>query len=120
MIILAIFVNGWSLNDSTKIFEKLVKLAFKRRKVFNIHFLSRALEFLVLYFADCLYSAENIEVALKEVFSMKNILDCSHVTSTGTRIGLPVATVDGRPSCYIFTNYNGVGERSQRKGKIAR
>ena len=36
LIILAMFVNGWSLDDSTKIFKKLAKLAFKRRKVLNI------------------------------------------------------------------------------------
>jgi len=71
----------------------------------------------VSYLADGLYSPDNIEAALKEVFSAdKSILDCSYATSIGTRIGLPVATVDQRPSVRIFTNYNGVGERSKDHG----
>ncbi|KAH7108826.1 phospholipase, partial [Dendryphion nanum] len=31
-------------------------------------------------------------------------------------ISLPVATVDEKPSCRIFTNYNGVGERIREQG----
>ena len=112
------FVNGWSIDDSTETFEKLAKLAFKPRKVFNIPFLPNLLEALISYFADGLYPPENIEAALKQAFGGRSILDYSHATSTGTRIGIPVATVDGKPSRRIFTNYNGVGEREKDRGKL--
>ena len=65
LIILAIFINGWSINDSIKTFEKLAKLAFQRRKVLNIPFLPRLLEFLISYFTNNFYLPENIEAALK-------------------------------------------------------
>jgi len=72
----------------------------------------------VSYFADGLYPSENIETTLKQAFGIaKSILDVSHATRTGTRVGLPVATVDDKPSCKIFTNYNGVGERKEENGK---
>lgn len=112
------FINGWSIDDSTKTFEKLAKLAFKRRDTLNIPVLSRVYEYLASYLADGLYPAENIEVALKKVFGIdKSILDHSHATAIGTKVGLPVATIR-QPSCCIFTNYNGVGDRNQNQGKV--
>jgi hypothetical protein len=113
------FLNGWSIDDSTEKFEKLAKRAFKRRKVLGIPFLSRIQEALLSYFTDGLYPAKNIEAALKEAFGAeRSILDSSYATSTGTRIGLPVATVQERPSCRIFTNYNGIGVRDEDQGKV--
>ncbi|KAI9767708.1 MAG: hypothetical protein M1839_004369 [Geoglossum umbratile] len=113
LIVLAMFMNGWSIDESTETFEKLAKLAFKRRRVLDIPLLSRVQEFVVSYLFDGIYPAKNIEAALKEVFGVdKSILDCSHATSIGTRVGVPVATIR-EPSCCIFTNYNGVGIRDQ-------
>lgn len=117
---MAMFINGWSIEESTKTFEKLAKLAFKPRKVLNIPFLSRVHGLLKAFLADGLYPAENIEAAFKEVFGIdRSILDSSHATSIGTRIGLPVATIREPSSC-IFTNYNGVGSREQDQGKWPR
>lgn len=117
---MAMFLNGWSIDESTKTFEKLAKLAFKRRKVLDIPFLSRTYEILKSYLADGIYPAENIEAALKEVFGTdRSILDSSHATSIGTRVGLPVATIRD-PACCIFTNYNGVGSREEDQRKSPR
>ncbi|EXJ56219.1 uncharacterized protein A1O5_12675 [Cladophialophora psammophila CBS 110553] len=119
LIVLAMFHNGWSIEKSSDAFERLAKLAFRRRKGLGIPFLSRLRELLVSYFTDGLYAAKNIEAALKEAFGTEeSILDYSHATSTGTRIGLPVATVHEKPSCRIFTNYNGVGAREQNPGQV--
>jgi hypothetical protein len=115
------FINGWSIDQSTQTFERLAKLAFKRRKVLNIPILSRIHELLASYLDDGLYPAKNIEAALKEVFGTdRSILDYSYATSTGTRVGLPVATIDSEPSRCIFTNYNGVGTRHPDQGKLLR
>src|SRR3954463_2469374 len=102
------FINGHSIIDSINAFEKMATLAFKRRAGLSIPLLSRVYEVLVSYINDGLYSVENMETALKEIFDPdKSILDCSYATSTGTRVALPVATVSKYPSCRIFTNYNG-------------
>jgi hypothetical protein len=117
---MAMFINGWSIEESKITFEKLAKLAFKPRKVLNIPFLSRVHKLLKTYLADGLYPVENIEAALKEVFGInRSILDCLYATFIGTRVGLPIATIRELSSC-IFTNYNGVGSREQEQGKSLR
>lgn len=117
LIILVMFHNGWSIDDSAETFEKLATSAFKRRKVLDVPFLSRIQEIIISYFTDGLYPAKNIETVLKEVFGPeRTILDPSYATSTGTKIGLPVVTVQEKPSCRIFTNYNGIGMRNRKQG----
>ncbi|KAE9969413.1 hypothetical protein EG328_006861 [Venturia inaequalis] len=112
LICLAMFVNGWGIEESTDTFERLAKVAFTPRTVSKIPIFRNFIELLISYFADGLYAPKNIESALKQVFGDdRSILDVSHATTTGTRVGLPVATVGGTPSRRIFTNYNGVGDR---------
>jgi hypothetical protein len=110
------FLNGFSIDCATEVFEKLANLAFGRKKFLNIP-LPTIVELLISFFADGLYKSENLEAALKQVFGTeRSILDYSYATSRGTRVGLPVATVHGKPSCRIFTNYNGVGDRTGNRG----
>jgi hypothetical protein len=121
LIVLAMFANGWGIEESTDTFERLAKVAFTPRKASKIPIFRNLIELMISYFADGLYPPGNIESALKQAFSdCKSILDVSYATTTGTRIGLPVATVDGSPSRRIFTNYNGVGERTKGQGTFAR
>ncbi|KAI9855647.1 MAG: hypothetical protein M1813_009693 [Trichoglossum hirsutum] len=70
LIVLAMFINGWSIEDSTETFERLAKLAFKRRKILDIPLLSRILEFVVSFLVDGIYPVKNIEAALKEVLEL--------------------------------------------------
>lgn len=90
---------------------------FKRRVSFHIPLISRIVEIMLSYFTDGLYPARNVDTVLKDWVTNKSILDCSYATSTGTKIGLPVATVSNHPSYRFFTNYNGVGKRDGDQGK---
>jgi hypothetical protein len=97
-------------------FVRLAKLAFRKRKVLNIPIISTIYRVMISYFADCLYPAANIELALKSAFGCQaSILDPSYASSTGIRIGLPVSTIR-KPSLCTFTNYNGIGVRDQDCG----
>jgi hypothetical protein len=121
LIVLALFHNGWSVQKSSEAFEKLAKLAFQKRKYLKIPFISRIQELVTSYLTDGIYPATNIENALQEAFGKTgSILDCSYATSIGTKIGLPVATVQGRPSTRLFTNYNGIGKRSLSQSELSR
>jgi hypothetical protein len=114
-------INGRTLSESIQMFPGMMERAFKRRTSLDIPFLSRAFELAASYFADSLYSADHIESVLKEALGAdKKLLDCSYATSTGTKVGLPVATVSRHPSYRIFTNYNGVGIRDGDKGTFRR
>lgn len=110
LIVLALFSNGWSIKKSTARFEKLAKLAFKRRSMLKLPLFSRFQEGIVSWVRDSLYPATHIEDALLEAFGDKDILDCSYATKEGIKIGLPVATVEEESVC-LFTNYNGIGDR---------
>jgi hypothetical protein len=122
------FYKGSSIDQSTETFETLSKFAFKAWRVLNIPIVREALkvptfrhflEFAISHFTDGLYPPENIEAVLKQVFGEdKSILDFSYATAMGTLIGLPVGTVNGKPSRRIFTNYNGVGNREKNQGKL--
>jgi hypothetical protein len=116
LIVLGLYINGWSVEKCMERFEKLAHLAFKPRKVLNIPIVSNLQEFAASIFADGLYPAENIETALKEVFGIDNsILDPSYATAIGAKIGVPVATIQDSSYC-MFTNYNGIGSRHQTQG----
>ncbi|KAF3028716.1 hypothetical protein E8E12_000182 [Didymella heteroderae] len=107
-----LFINGRTLSEAIQRFPWMMERAFKRRTSLNIPLLSRAIELSASYLADGLYSADNLEAVLKDALGAdKTILDTSYATSTGTRVGLPVATVSDYPSYRVFTNYNGVGTR---------
>jgi hypothetical protein len=63
---------------------------------------------------DGFYPARNLERVLQEVFGRdKSILDYSSATSMGTKIGITVSTM--KPAPFIFTNYNGLGDREDKK-----
>jgi hypothetical protein len=119
---MAMFINGWSVDDCANAFESLARKAFKPRGFLHIPvlphipILSHILEFLVSYLADGLYPADDLEAALKDVFGDdRSILDYSHATAIGAKVGLPVTTILETDPC-IFTNYNGVGTRPQDCG----
>jgi hypothetical protein len=114
------FMNGRSLNESIDMFPGIMERAFKRRASLHLPFVSKGIRLVASYFADGLYRAENIEAVLKDIIGAdKNILDCSYATATGTKVGLPVATVSKHPLFRIFTNYNGVGARRRDAGERA-
>ncbi|PVH90608.1 FabD/lysophospholipase-like protein [Periconia macrospinosa] len=112
-VIIAIdhFILGRPLEESIKTFSEMAGRVFKRRVSPRIPLISRMVEIVLSYFTDGLYPAGNVDTVLKDWVTNKSILDCSYATSTGTKIGLPVATVSNHPSYRFFTNYNGVGER---------
>ncbi|CAK7237038.1 hypothetical protein SBRCBS47491_009841 [Sporothrix bragantina] len=135
-----LFINGHSVDETLDRFVKLAKRVFQPRgagcvsslpplvKLLLSHvvdglpplaLLVRAAQLLVSYFSDGLYRPEGIETALREAFGPeRNIMDVSHATASGTRLGLPVATVQDKPSCRVFTNYNGVGDRSRGPDQV--
>jgi hypothetical protein len=85
-------------------FERLAKLVFTGWRDLGIPFIS----WLLSFFFNRLYPAKHIKAAIKETFGDNQILDNLYVTSIGARVAFLMATIR-EPSCYLFTNYNGVG-----------
>jgi hypothetical protein len=83
-------VNGLPVEQLIERLERFAKLAFQPRPSAGIPFL----DFLVWFFADGRYPADNLDASLREEFgSDRSILDCSRVTAAGTRVDLPVTTI---------------------------
>src|SRR5947199_116077 len=95
----------------------MVTHVFKPRLSSSVPVVSHVAQAILAYFTDGLYPASNIDTPLRQWIRGKSLLDCSHATSTGTKIGLPVATVSKLPLFRFFTNYNGVGERDSEQGE---
>lgn len=73
------FINGQSIDDSAKAFEKLAELAFKRRKTLDIPLLSRLYELVASIVTDGLYPAKNIEAILKEYLERTEAVLTAHM-----------------------------------------
>ncbi|OBT60276.1 hypothetical protein VE03_10316 [Pseudogymnoascus sp. 23342-1-I1] len=57
---------------------------------------------------DSVYSSRNLEAALQEAYtSTRGILDYSHASAIGTKIGITVSSME--PKTSIFNNYNSQG-----------
>lgn len=112
---LALGINGWPVEDCIGYFERLAELAFPQhwpciRWLWQIRVILRSL------FTDGMYPANALEGILQEVFgSKKGILDYSHATTAATKIGITVSSM--KPEPFLFTNYNGVGDRQDEKYK---
>lgn len=113
---MAMFLNGVSVSECVKIFERLSKKAFDRGFTPSNSIFSRVRELLISYFADSLYSAHNLEDGLRNQFGdMTTLMDHSNAATTGAKVGV---TVTGVPNAeLIFTNYNGVGSRLSDSGR---
>ncbi|OBT56258.1 hypothetical protein VE04_05114 [Pseudogymnoascus sp. 24MN13] len=108
IIALALSQKGLSVEDCMDLFERLAKRAFE------LHHISYIRAILVSLFTNGIYPARNIERALRDVFgSNETILDCSSATAMGTKIGVVASTM--KPEPFLFTNYNGLGDRKGKK-----
>ena len=112
--ILALFHNGWLVEDCIDHFEQFAKQVFKLHYFAYLSWLSQFQAILISLITDGIYPAGNLEAALQETFgSEKSILDYSSATATGTKIGITVFTM--KPEPFIFTNYNGLGDQEDKK-----
>ena len=109
------FLNGLPVTKCLEVFENLSHKAFDRGFVSSNSIFSRLRELLISYFADSLYSAHNLEEALRTQFGDEmSLMDHSASTCRGAKVGI---TVTGVPNAeLVFTNYNGVGSRPSGSG----
>ncbi len=111
IIAFALYTIGWPVEHCIASFESLARLAFKPRPLCHIPVVTAVYEFLFSLLVDSRYSARNLEWALQDVFgTTRSIIDCSNASEMGALVGMPATTIRDT-STYIFTNYNGVGQR---------
>ncbi|RSL73884.1 hypothetical protein CEP54_000277 [Fusarium duplospermum] len=111
LIVLALFINGWSVERCSVEFEQLAKIAFSPPSVLSLPCLSWARSILF----DSMYSEHGIEGALREAFGDGTLTESCHAKRIGAKVGIPAATIR-RPCLNLFTNYNAMGE--ERSGYL--
>ncbi|KAK6700599.1 hypothetical protein SNK05_013429 [Fusarium graminearum] len=102
LIVLAMFANGWSVEQCTAEFQKLAELAFRPSSAWSFPGGS----WIRSCVADALYSEFGIETALKRAFGETALTETSYARSIGAKIGIPAATIY-QPYLCLFTNYSG-------------
>ncbi|RSL59213.1 hypothetical protein CEP51_013959 [Fusarium floridanum] len=111
LIVLALFINGWSVERCSVEFAQLAKIAFSPPSVLSLPGLSWARSILL----DSIYSEHGIEGALRKAFGDGTLAESCHAKRIGAKVGIPAATIR-RPCLSLFTNYNAMGE--ERSGYL--
>ena len=107
-IIALAFREGLSVEDCIALYERVVKQAFKS------NLLSSYISWLISVFTDGIYPTRNLDTALQSVYGRyKTILDYSSATTMGIKVGIVACTM--KPEPFVFTNYNGLGDREDMK-----
>lgn len=102
------------MEDCVGYFERLAEVAFAQRFPSWLRWIWQIRAVLASLFTDGMYPAQALENILQDVFgSERGILDYSHATAAGTKIGITVSSM--KPEPFLFTNYNGVGDRHDEK-----
>jgi hypothetical protein len=114
LVILGLFLNGWSVEECLEKFVTLARRAFRPRNL-SLPFLQKAQRFLISYFADSRYSATGLEDALKDAFGTGTMLDWSRSHDFGAKVAVTATTVESSSPC-IFPSYSGMGTRSAECG----
>ena len=114
IIALVLGKKGWTVEDCIHNFERFAKLSFQQNEhsysgwIFQLYLLLKSLV------TDGIYPAQDLEDVLQEVLgSETRILDCSSATAMGIMIAITVTSM--KPEPFIFTNYNGLGDREDKK-----
>lgn len=103
---LALGWKGLSVEDSIAQFERLAHRVFYRDLI-------SYLRATLIFITDCIYPAKQLEAALKEILGRnESILDYSSATAMGIKIGVVASTM--KPEPFLFTNYNGLGDKNYR------
>ncbi|KAF8545288.1 acyl transferase/acyl hydrolase/lysophospholipase [Trichophaea hybrida] len=92
LIVLGLFLNGWTVVECLKQFISLAESAFRP-------------QLLVACLADSRYSARGLEGALKAAFGERRMLDWPANQEFSAKVAVTATTVNDTSPC-LFSNYN--------------
>lgn len=115
LIILSLFICRWDVSRCNEIFDELTRQFFRRRQTYNNVF-KQFRHLVKCWFLDGCYDVENLEASLKEHFGIHQRMFGYTEHSLKTKVAVTATTIsDASP--YLFSSYNGVGERKENCGK---
>ncbi|KAH6984112.1 hypothetical protein EDB80DRAFT_625131 [Ilyonectria destructans] len=107
-----LFLKGWTAAKCSRAFEAFATTVFRRGQLTGLPGISQ----LWTVVNNALYDSLPLEVTLKAIFDATTSMTApSYASTIGAKLALVVAPT-WTPSPLLITNYNGVGETSERKG----
>ena len=116
LIVLLLFLQQWPIAHCLTAFNVMTRRVFQQRHKHDRSILSGFRHILRCWLANKYYNIATLETCLKETFSnQQRIFDYSDLIS-GTKIAVTASTISDT-STYVFSNYNGTGNRRSDCGK---
>jgi hypothetical protein len=116
IIALVLGKKGWTIEDCIHHFERCAKVSFQRNSHSYFEWIFQLYLILKSLITNGIYPAQDLEAMLQEILgSDTRILDCSSGTAMGIMIAITVTSM--KPEPFIFTNYNGLGDREDKRYK---
>ena len=108
LIVLGLFLNGWSVVQALEIFTRLSSVAFTPRQ----RYFPKYFGLLLSYLADSRYNSSSFESALKAVFGdTRTMREWSELSIPGKHVAVTTTRVTDSSSV-LFANYPGGVRRS--------
>ena len=109
------FIRQWTIEQCTEHFETLARKHFRRTKSGPFWYIRQLVR---CWLSDGLYDASAFEETLRSVFGSSTRMFGHRDNGRSTRVAVTATTIsDALP--YVFSNYNGIGERRRGIGKTS-
>ncbi|KAG0133090.1 hypothetical protein HOY82DRAFT_483158 [Tuber indicum] len=117
LIVLGLFSRGWSVDECLQEFIRLASRAFTwRPRLPFLPILHRAIDYILSFVVDSRYSADHVEVALKEAFGTEQNMFTAD--NNRTKVAVTATTTKSLPC--IFASYNSGRVRPTDCGRYQR
>jgi hypothetical protein len=104
LVLLTLYMEGWSARRCASEFESLARGAFQPRVENTL------CKWILALLKGSIYPATGIAKALQQVHGHQKLTDPSHAHTIGAKIGVLTASIN-QPAVHLFNNYNGHGEK---------
>ncbi|KAM3424148.1 hypothetical protein BST61_g11308 [Cercospora zeina] len=115
LIVLSLFLYGWSPRKGLRIFEEVASKLFTRTAV-KTNFGPKIQEYLRWWLSDGKYSGSTVDQCFKSIFGeSRSLFGWAERQRSGTRVAVTTTSVPDA-SCVLLTNYNASMPRTKRIG----
>ena len=114
---LGLFLRHWSIPHCTTLFEVLTKKFFRQRRSTDQTFFGSFRHALKCWLQDGRYNVSTLESCLKETFGPHSrMFDSVSNEITRAKVAVTASNISDA-SAYVFSNYNGLGQRAKECGR---
>ena len=114
LIAMALFLQGWTVVRSIEQFRSMTKKVF-RKPYTDTSLLNRCRQYMKSFMSDGYYSIDALEECLQESYGQNQRMFDTPRNRFHAKVAVTASNI-AEASTFIFSNYNGVGEREMKCG----